>query len=100
MPKTTFVTDDGIYCYTQMPFALKSTGIEFQESINRAFEGLIDKTVKVYVDDIIVKSKNKKTTTSDLTEVFDRLCKTDIKLNPNKCIFGVSSRRCLGYMVF
>lgn len=57
MEKTAFVTDDGIYCYTRMPFGLKNAGTDFQEGMNKTFEGLIGKIVEVYVDDIIIKSK-------------------------------------------
>lgn len=99
IPKTTFVTDDGIYCYTCMPFGLKNVGVEFQESMNRAFKGLIGKTVKVYVDNIIIKLKDKNIAIADLREVFDRLCKIGMELNPKKCTFSVSSGRCLGYVV-
>lgn len=56
MAKTTFVTNDGIYCYTRMPFGLRKVGGNFQESMNKAFEGIIWKIVEVYADDIIVKS--------------------------------------------
>lgn len=40
-----------------MSFRLKNTGADFQEEMNKAFEGLIGKIVEVYVDGIIVKSK-------------------------------------------
>lgn len=57
MAKTAFVTDDGIYCYTKMPFMLKNDGADFQEGINiKAFEGLIRIIMEDYVD-IIIKSK-------------------------------------------
>lgn len=70
MPKTTFVTNDDIYYYTCMPVGLKNIGVEFQESMNKAFDGLIGKTIEVYVDDIIVNSKDKNTAMIDLREVF------------------------------
>lgn len=41
MPKTSFVTDIGIYCSTRMPFGLRNTGADFQEGMNKAFKGLI-----------------------------------------------------------
>lgn len=58
MAKTAFVTDDGIYFYTKMPFMLKNDEADFQEGINiNAFEGLIRIIMEDYVDDIIIKSK-------------------------------------------
>lgn len=71
-----------------MPFGLKNAGVEFQESMNKAFDGLNKKTTKVYVDDIIVKSKDKNTATADLREVFNRLCKISLKLNPKKLLLA------------
>lgn len=62
MAKIAFITDDGIYCYTRMPFGLKNAGAEFQKSMNKAFDILIGKIVEVYIDDIITKSKKKSTT--------------------------------------
>lgn len=59
MPKIAFVTDNGIYCYTQMPFGLKNVVADFQKRMNKAFERLTRKIVEVYVDDIIFKSKKK-----------------------------------------
>lgn len=55
MAETAFVNVDGIYYYTRMPFSLKGVGANFQEGMNKDFEGLIGKIVKAYVDDIIVK---------------------------------------------
>lgn len=59
MPKIAFVTDNGIYCYTRMPFGLKNVVADFQKRMNKAFERLTRKIVEVYVDDIIFKSKKK-----------------------------------------
>lgn len=99
MAQTTFVTDDGIYCYTRMPFGLKNVGADFQEGMNKAFESLIGITVEIYADDIIFKSKTKPTAVAYLGQVFDKICKIGMKLNPKKCIFGISLGKCLGYMV-
>lgn len=59
MGNTVFVIDDGIYSYTRIPFGLKNVGTDFQEGMNKAFQGLIGKIIEVYVDDIIVKSKKR-----------------------------------------
>lgn len=50
MARTAFVMDDGIYCYTRMPLGLKNDGAVFQEGMNKAFEGVIEKIVEIYVD--------------------------------------------------
>ena len=55
--------------------------------------------VEVYVDDIMVKTKVGSTLVEDLSLVFDRLRTTRTKLNPEKCIFGVSAGKLLGFLV-
>ena len=57
------------------------------------------RNIEVYVDDMLVKSKEAKTHLEDLQETFDTLRRYKMKLNPTKCIFGVSSGKFLGFMV-
>jgi hypothetical protein len=53
----------------------------------------------VYVDDVVVKTREDDGLIFDLTETFDKLRKFKMKLNPEKCTFGVPSGKLLGYMV-
>jgi hypothetical protein len=53
----------------------------------------------VYVDDIVVKTKRGSTLVEDLTLVFDKLRATRTKLNLDKCVFGVSAGKLLGFLV-
>ena len=85
-----FVTVDGLYCYIVMPYGLRNALPTFVRVMNKTFCNLIRDIVEVYVDDIVVKTKVGSTLVEDLTLVFDRLCSTRTKLNPEKCIFGVS----------
>ena len=52
-----------------------------------------------YVDDIIVKTREERTLIDDLEETFKNLCKVNIMLNPDKCVFGVASGKFLGFLV-
>ena len=63
------------------------------------FSKQIRRNVEVYVDDMLVKSKEEKDHLDDLKEMFDTLKQYSIKLNLAKCTFGVSSRKFLGFMV-
>ena len=63
------------------------------------FEALIDKTMEVYVDDMLVKSEQIADHVFDLGEMFGVLKNYQMKLNPFKCAFGVGSRKFLGFMV-
>jgi hypothetical protein len=96
---TAFVTVDGLYCYVVMPYGLKNALPTFVRAMSKTFGDLIRDKVEVYVDDIVVKTKRGSTLVEDLTLVFDRLRATRTKLNPDKCVFGVSTGKLLGFLV-
>ena len=54
---TSFIFDKGLYYYKVMPFGLKNARATYQRLVNRMFNDLIGKSMKVYVDDMLVKSK-------------------------------------------
>jgi hypothetical protein len=62
-------------------------------------ENQIGKNVEAYIDDIVVKLEKHGDLINDLKETFDNLRKYKMILNPNKCVFGVSSGKLIGYMV-
>ena len=64
------------------------------------FSKQIGRNMEVYVDDMLAKSKEAKTHLEDLQETFDALRRYRIKLNPMKCVFGISLGKFLGFMVF
>jgi len=55
--------------------------------------------MEVYVNDMLVKSKEELTHLDDLKETFATLRQYQMKLNPSKCIFGVASGKFLWFMV-
>jgi len=63
------------------------------------FHDMIGRNVEVYVDDIVVKSDSCEQHVSDLKEVFQALRKYRMRLNPDKCVFGVEGRKFLGFML-
>ena len=63
------------------------------------FNHQIGMNMKVYVDDMLKKSKEVKTHLEDLQETFDALRRYRMKLSPAKCVFGVSSGKFLSFMV-
>ncbi|XP_022880562.1 uncharacterized protein LOC111397817 [Olea europaea var. sylvestris] len=97
--KTSFMVDSTIYCYRVMPFGLKNVGATYQRLVNKIFAKLIGKTVKAYVDDMVVKNKQLNSHVSNLEEVFATLSRYNMKLNPTKCAFGVASGKFLGFMI-
>nr|ABA97230.1 retrotransposon protein, putative, Ty3-gypsy subclass [Oryza sativa Japonica Group] len=97
--KTSFITPFGAYCYITMPFGLKNAGATYQRMIQRCFSTQIGRNVEAYVDDIVVKTKQKDDLIADLEETFTSIRAFKMKLNPEKCIFGVPSGKLLGFMV-
>ena len=97
--KTAFVTSQGLYCYRVMPFGLKNAGATYQRLVNQMFKKQIGRNVKVYVDDILIKSREEEDHLDDLRETFNTLRQYNMKLNPSKCAFGVSSGKFLGFIV-
>ena len=97
--KTSFITNKGLYCYKVMPFGLKNAGATYQCLVNEMFSQHIGKTMEVYIDDMLVKSLLAEQHLEHLSQAFDIMKKYNMKLNPTKCAFGVSSGKFLGYMV-
>ena len=71
--KTTFFTSQWLYCYKIMPFRLKNAGATYQRLVNRIFRKQIGRNVEVFMDDMLVKSKEELTHLDDLKETFAML---------------------------
>ena len=56
--KTLFITIQGLYCYNVRPFGLKNAGASYQRLVNDMFSGQIGRTMEIYIDDMLVKSKH------------------------------------------
>ena len=99
MEKTSFITPWGTYCYKVMPFGLKNVGVTYQRVATTLLHELIHKEVQVYVDDMIVKSKDREGHMQALWKFFERIWFYKLWLNPKKCTFGVTSRKLLGFII-
>ena len=88
-----------MFYYKVMPFGLKNAGVTYQRLMNKMFAHHIGRNVQVYVDDMFVKSLREDDHLDDLRETFDTLRSYNMKLNPNKCAFGVTVGKFLGFMV-
>jgi hypothetical protein len=60
---------------------------------------LVREIVEVYVDDIVVKTRESNSLLENLAQVFDKLRATSTKLNPEKYVFSVSAGKILGFLV-
>ena len=82
-----------------MSFSLKNAGATYQRLMNKIFSHQIGRNVQVYVDDMLVKNQLENDHLDDLKETFDTFRSYNMKLNPSKCIFGVTAGKFLGFMV-
>ena len=108
---TSFITLYGSYCYIIMPFSLKNAGATYQQCMQQCFADQIDPldqpaqvkrpkpTIAVYVDNIVVKTAQACNMIANLAATFANLRRFSIKLNPKKCVFGVSKGKLLGYIM-
>ena len=97
--KMAFITPHVLYCYNVMPFSLKNVGATYQRLVTKIFRSLIGKTMEVYIDDMLIKSKERPNHTNHVQETFELLRTYGMKLNPLKCAFRVSSSKFLGFIV-
>ena len=97
--KASFVTAQGTYYYRVMPFGLKNSGATYQRLVNRMFQKQIGATMEVYIDDMLVKFTTAVFHIAHLSEAFQILRNYNMKLNPAKCAFGVSTGKFLGFTV-
>ena len=82
-----------------MSFRLKNAGATYQRLVNKMFNKQIGRNMEVYMDDMLVKSKEEIAYLDDLRETFVAFKQYQMKLNPSKCVFVVASGKFLGFMV-
>ncbi|XP_074378044.1 uncharacterized protein LOC141719566 [Apium graveolens] len=78
---------------------LTSAGSTYQRAMNKIFKSQIGRNLECYIDDMISKSTTIPGHVKDLKECFDNLRKNQLKLNPEKCTFGVGAGKFLGFMI-
>jgi hypothetical protein len=96
---TSFITPFGMYCYVTMSFGLQNAGAKYQRCMQHVFGDHIGRTVEAYVEDIVVKTRKVDALVNDLRVAFDCLRANGVKLNLEKCVFGVPRGMLLGYIV-
>lgn len=82
-----------------MSCSLKNAGTTYQRLIDSIFAKQIGRNIKVYVDDMVIKSPDDKKLLEDVEETFKMLEKVKMKLNPRKCTFGVEEDQFLWYYI-
>ena len=88
-----------LFCYNVMPFGLKNAEATYQRLVTKMFRPLFGKTMEVYIDDMLIKSKERPDHANHLQHAFDLLRTYGMKLNPANCAFGVNVGRFQGFMM-
>lgn len=96
---TSFSTSEGQYRMKRLPMGLKISPNAFSRAMSIALSGLTFEKCFVYCDDLIVFGRTVDIHNKNLMEVFDRLRKTNLKLNPAKCEFMKTQLLYLGHEV-
>jgi hypothetical protein len=78
---------------------LKNAGATYQRAMNYIFHELIGKIVEIYIDDVVNKSLDHESHLADVRKTLECTRKHGLKMNPNKCAFGVSTEEFLGFLV-
>ena len=97
--KTAFMIETCCYCYKVMPFGLKNAGATYQRLMDKVLTPMLGRNVQAYVDDMVVTSQERGRHTTDLEELFATIAKYRLKLNPEKCVFGVEAGKFLGFLL-
>nr|KYP64516.1 Transposon Ty3-G Gag-Pol polyprotein [Cajanus cajan] len=96
---TAFITEQANYYYHVMPFGLKNAGATYQRLMDKVFTDQIGRNLEVYVDDMVVKTKSSTDHVRDLEKILQQVKKFNMRLNPEKCVFGVQGGKFLGFMI-
>ncbi|GAA0159288.1 hypothetical protein LIER_16102 [Lithospermum erythrorhizon] len=78
---------------------LKNAGATHQRMVNNVFSNQIGRNMEIYVDDMLIKSREASDHEANIRESFENLLRYNLRLNLDKCVFGVTSGKFLGYMI-
>ncbi len=94
---TSFSTPNGHFEWTRMPFGLKGAPFTFQRTMNNIFGDMLGNSVYIYLDDIIIASKDTTSHMKTLKSVLKRLQEVGLKLKLTKCEFLKPRIKFLGH---
>jgi len=97
--KTAFRTRYGSFDFMVMHFGLTNAPATFQRFMNTVFSDVLDKYVVVYLDDILIFSRNPEEHKDNVHEVLSRLWKHRLYAKPEKCEFSVNTTEFLGFVI-
>ncbi|GJS88199.1 putative reverse transcriptase domain-containing protein [Tanacetum coccineum] len=99
IPKTAFRTRYGHYEFQVMPFGLTNAPAVFMDLMNRVCKPYLDKFVIVFIDDILIYSKDKKEHEEHLKAILELLKKEKLYAKFSKCEFWIPKVQFLGHVI-
>ncbi|GJV99069.1 putative reverse transcriptase domain-containing protein [Tanacetum coccineum] len=99
IPKTAFRTRYGHYEFQVMPFGLINALVVFMDLMNRVYKPYLDKFVIVFIDDILIYSKNKKEHEEHIKAILELLTKEELYAKFSKCEFWIPKVQFLGHVI-
>ncbi|GJR31998.1 putative reverse transcriptase domain-containing protein [Tanacetum coccineum] len=99
IPKTAFRTRYGHYEFQVMPFGLTNAPAVFMDLMNRVCKPYLDKFMIVFIDDILIYSKNKKEHKEHLKQILELLKKEELYAKFSKCEFWIPKVQFLGHVI-
>jgi hypothetical protein len=82
-----------------MSFGLKNVSATYQRAMNLIFHDLLGIILEVYIDDVVLKSNSMDDHLAVLCLALKRMCQYGLKINPLKCVFGVSAGKFLAFII-
>lgn len=98
-PKTAFMTQDGLFQFTVVPFGLKRAPATWQRAMNAVFAGLLWKKCLIYMDDLLIYSHTFAEHLENLHECLRRARERNLKFKPKKCQLFMTKLDFLGHEV-
>jgi hypothetical protein len=89
----------GLFECVVMTFGLKNAGTTYQRAMNLIFHDLPGIILEIHIDEVIVKSDSVNNHLADLRLALERMHRYGLKMNPLKCVFGVSAGKFLGFII-
>jgi hypothetical protein len=97
--KTAFRCRYGLYEFMVMPFGLTNAPATFQDMMNHILKDLIDESVVVYIDDVLIYAQTEEKHDLLVKEVLKRLADNDLVISPEMCTWSSEKVEFLGYVI-
>ena len=97
--KSAFISHRGVHQFTRLPFGLSGSPKSFQSLMAKVLKDMNFRTALVYIDDVILFSKDFDQHLIHLTQLFANLRQANLKLHPSKCNFATNVVKYLGHIV-